>query len=85
MTDEAIDRLRQRLRVSGSTLKDCPSDWEGLTWREWEDLVWADWRAAAVKAREGAPVPVLKLATARDRYGWRGLAGGTAYFGGKGE
>lgn len=85
MTEEAIERLRQRLRVSGSTLKDCPVEWQGITWSQWQEIVWADLRAAAVKAREGVPLPVLKLATARDRHGYRSLPGGTAYFGGKGE
>ena len=82
MTDEAIERLRQRLRVNGSTLKETPADWQGLTLAEAAEVYWADMRAAAVKAREGEPPPPLRrIATARDRYGFRSLAGGTAYFG----
>ena len=62
------------------------ADLSALTLAEWDELQWQDWRAAAAAARQAAgpqtpePWQLRAPATARDRYGVRGLPG-TSYLG----
>ena len=79
-----IPELRRRLREPGTRLAEVPPEWQGLTWSEFDQVWLEDMREATKAVRDKVPwINELRIATARDNYGWRSLSGGTAYFGGK--
>jgi hypothetical protein len=85
-TRRDIDKLRARLLPAGTTLKDAPPEYRGLSWEEYEDVMLTDCateaRRLAVAKASAVPAPAApKLSTKRDSYGWRSLPGGSSYYG----
>ena len=83
MDPDSVNRLKEKLLPPGTTLAEVPPDWQGLTPREARELQWQEWLTEAAQLRQGQPLPELKLATPRDRYGWRSLPNGSSYHPGK--
>jgi len=54
------------------------ADLSALTLAEWEEIQWEQWRReAAARPQETPTIGTMRVSTARDRYGWRGLPGTT--------
>jgi hypothetical protein len=76
-----LEHLRSRLLPAGVSLAAIAPEAQGLTLREWDELCWLEWQATLSASPGVSALSDRPITTARDRYGWRSLPGGTPYFG----